>query len=73
MKSRDVNRVLFEKRLELGLSLKDAATSLGISSFKLNLIESGLLAVSDKLKYSFIENYKLDKRFLKKIILLIQW
>lgn len=58
-----LNKALFEKRLELNLSRKEAAKLLGISKFKLTLLERGYLKISKKNEARFISAYGLDEYY----------
>lgn len=58
-----LNKILNEKRKQLGLSLKEASKLLSYNKTHLRLIEEGYLPVSRKKEKVFIEVYKLDENF----------
>lgn len=59
-----INKRLYDKRIELGYSLKEAAIHLDISKIRLNLIENGYIQVKSKeLKSLFIQKYNLEQNF----------
>lgn len=57
------NKLLYEKRLELGLSSKEACKKLHIDRLSLHLIENGYFTLSNRLKNKFISGYNLDQTF----------
>lgn len=64
MKEIGINKKLYDRRMELGYSLKEASIRLDISRFKLTRIENGYKKVKDKkLQDRFIFRYKLEKDF----------
>ena len=70
MKEIGTNKLLYDRRLELGYSVREAAIRLDISRTKLNLIENGYLKVKDKkLQKRFILRYKLSEDFFEKNVL----
>lgn len=58
-----INKALFEKRLELNLSKKEAAKLLGVSPFTLTIIERGYVKVSKRDQATFILHYDLPHDF----------
>ncbi|MBQ0009045.1 MAG: hypothetical protein KBS97_02080, partial [Firmicutes bacterium] len=61
-----INKKLYDRRIELGYSLKEASIRLDISKFKLNRIESGYSKIKDKkLQERFIHRYKLENNFFE--------
>ena len=66
MKEIGINKKLYDRRIELGYSLKEASIRLDISKFKLNRIENGYKKVKDKkLQDRFIFKYKLEEDFFE--------
>ena len=57
------NKLLFDKRIELGLSTKEASKKLHISRVLLHLIENGYVTLTKRLKNKFITTYELDESF----------
>lgn len=67
MKEIGINKRLYDRRLELGYSMKEACIRLDISKLKLSLIENGYRKVKDKkLQQKFIFKYKLEENFFEK-------
>ena len=66
MKEIGINKRLYDRRIELGYSLKEASIRLDISRFKLTRIENGYKKVKDKkLQDKFIFRYKLEENFFE--------
>ena len=66
MKEIGINKKLYDRRIELGYSLREASIRLDISKFKLTRIENGYKKVKDKqLQERFIFKYKLEKDFFE--------
>lgn len=66
MKEIGLNKRLYDRRIELGYSVKEACIRLDISKLKLSLIENGYKKVKDKkLQKKFIFKYKLDENFFE--------
>lgn len=61
--NKGINRLLFEKRKKLNLSLKEASKKLHISKLSLHLIENGYISVSKKKQKKFITCYNLSPDF----------
>ncbi len=70
MKQTGLNKLLYDRRLELGLSFREACIRLDISKRKLHAIESGYIRVKNKkLQKQFILRYELDENFFDKDVL----
>lgn len=65
MINKGFNKLLFDKRLELSLSEKEACKKLGILRVTLHLVENGYITLSKKLKSKFINGYELDPNFFE--------
>lgn len=66
MKEIGLNKRLYDRRIELGYSVKEACIRLDISKLKLSLIENGYKKVKDKkLQVKFIFKYKLEENFFE--------
>lgn len=65
MKISGYNKILIEKRKELGISLKEASAKLKITSFALYLYEKGYVFVHKKYYQNFIETYSLPEDFFE--------
>ena len=62
-----INKRLYDRRLELKYSKKEACIRLDISKIKLSLIENGYIRVNNPdLQEMFIAKYKLEKDFFTK-------
>ncbi|MCQ2796765.1 MAG: helix-turn-helix transcriptional regulator [Bacilli bacterium] len=61
--NKGINKLLYDKRKELNLSLKEASKKLHISKLSLHLIENGYIAVSKKKQKKFITCYNLSPNF----------
>lgn len=61
--NKGINKILYQKRLEMNLSLKDAAKSLSISPLRLRLTEQGYLYITKKLAAKFSKLYNLEPDF----------
>ena len=70
MKQIGLNKLLYDRRLELGFSLKEASIRLDITKSKLRAIESGYIKVKNKkLQKQFILRYELEENFFDKDVL----
>ena len=70
MKQVGLNRLLYDRRLELGFSIREACIRLDISKSKLRAIESGYINVKNKkLQKQFILRYELAEDFFDKDVL----
>jgi len=58
-----INRAIFEKRLSLKLSRKEASKKLGINKIHLTIIERGYIKISPKMKEKFKTAYNLKDEF----------
>jgi len=58
-----INKTIFEKRLSLGLTRKDAARLLGIKIAHLAIIERGYIKISLKMQERFKKAYEVDDSF----------
>lgn len=63
MVNKGTNKILYEKRLSKGLTRKEAAKLLHITSPELRFIEGGYIPVRRKLEQSFIDFYELENDF----------
>ena len=66
MKEVGINKRLYDRRIELGYSVKEACIRLDISKLQLSLIENGYCKVKNKeLQKRFIFKYKLEENFFE--------
>ncbi len=65
MKKGLINTSLYYARIKKGVSIKEAAKALKITSLKLSLIEHGYLNVGKRKYDNFINYYKLPENFFK--------
>lgn len=60
-----LNKILNQKRKQLGLTLKEAAKLLHYNKTHLRLIEEGYLPIREKKQQLFIDVYKLEENFFE--------